>query len=313
MIRFCSSAVRLGGPFRAITILFVAGMLLATGCKTSDDAAAAATQMSATAKALSDYYAALDTIMANTDQLYILNEQLTSRPYSEENRQLMKNNRAELAKRVQLATDFSTLAAEFSALSGSTAAADVSASAVKLQTEIGTLASVKASTNEQNILKSALELFVRAVQEHKEREAAKAISEFSQGMTALFIKESEVWNSVETNHTRIAGNLAGYLVEHDATDNSGLLKAALDPFGLTLGAVSSDLKTQLIPLAKQQIVAKSAAQDDAFTKATDAMTQSLQEMSRRIEAVAQDKPMAFRMPPLTIANVEKWVAQVESY
>jgi cell division protein FtsL len=312
MIRFRSAAVRLRVPFCAITILF-AGLMLATGCKTSDDAAAAATQMSATAKALSDYYSALDTIMANTDQLYILNDRLIGKTYTEENRQLMKSNRAEMAKRAALAADFSTLAAEFSKLSGSTAAADISASAVKLQTEVDKLASVKASTNEQNILKSALQLIVKAVQEHKEREAAKAISDFSQGLTALFIKESEVWNSVETNHTRIAANLAVYLVEHDATDNSGLLKAALDPFGLTPTATTAELKAQLAPMAKQQIAAKSADRDDAFTKATDAMTKSLQEMSQRIKEVAEDKPMAFRVPPLTIDNVEKWVAKIESY
>lgn len=313
MFGFCKATAKLRVTFRAIAVLFCVNMILATGCKTSDDAAAAATQMSATAKSLSDYYAALNATLANTNQLYILNQQLTSRPYSDENRQLLKNNQAELAKRAALAADFSTLAAEFSKLSGSTAAADISASAAKLQTEIDTLASVKASTNEQSILKSALQLFVKAVQEHKEREAAKAICDFSQGLTALFIKESEVWNSVETNYTKIAANLAEYLVEHDATDNSGLLKVALDPFGLTPTAATAELKAQLAPMAKQQIVTRAAAQDDAFTKATDAMTKSLQEMGKRIEAVAENKPMAFRMPPLTIGSVEKWVAQVESY
>jgi hypothetical protein len=73
------------------------------------------------------------------------------------------------------------------------------------------------------------------------------------------------------------------------------------------------MKTQLAPMAKDQIAKRAAAEDEAFTKATDAMTQSLDEMSKRIDAVATDKPMAFRVPPLTIANVEKWVAQVETY
>jgi phage host-nuclease inhibitor protein Gam len=313
MLGFHKARAKLKGQFRAFAILFLATLFLATGCKTSDDAVAAATQMSATAKALSDYYTALNTILSNTDQLYILNQQLTSRPYTAENRQLMKNNQAELAKRAALAADFSTLAAEFAKLSGSTAAADVSASAVKLQTEVDSLASVKASTGEQNMLKSALEIFVKAIQEHKEREAARAICDIAKGLTALFIKEGEVWNSVETNYTRIAANLAVYLVDHDATDNSGLLKVALDPFGLTPSSSTSDLKALLTPLAKQQIATRTAALDDSYVKATDAMTKSLQEMTKRISAVAEDKPMAFRMPPLTVDLVEKWVAQVESY
>jgi hypothetical protein len=313
MFEFRNVVAKLRVSFRAIAILLFTGIFLATGCKTSDDAAAAATQMSATAKSLSDYYTALNTILANTDQLYILNEQLLSKPYTAENRQLLKNNEAELAKRIALAADFSTLASEFAKLTGSTAAADVSASAIKLQTEVDGLAAVKASTNEQNLLKSALQLFVKAIQEHKEREAARAISDFSQGLTALFIKEGEVWNSVETVYSQIAENLAVYLVDKEAIDNSSLLKVALDPFGLTPSAAAPELKAKLAPLAKQQITARKTALDDSYIKATDAMTKSLQEMSKRIQAVAEDKPMAFRMPPITVANVEKWASQVESY
>jgi DNA mismatch repair ATPase MutL len=313
MFRFRKSPLKLRVPFSAIAFLLLAGMFLATGCKTSEDAAAAATQMSATAKSLSDYYAALDTILTNTDKLYILNEQLLSKPYTAENRQLLKNNQAELAKRVTLAADFSTMAAEFAKLTGSTATADVSASATKLETEVESLASVKASTGEQNMLKSALELFVKAIQERKEREAARAISDFSKGLTALFIKEGEVWNSVETNYTTIAATLAVYLVDQDATDSSWLLKVALDPFGLTPATTSSNLRTQLTPLAKQQIETRTKALDESYLKATDAMTKSLQEMTQRIDAVAEDKPMAFRMPPLTVALVEKWATQIESY
>ena len=308
-----NAIARLRAPLRTFTVLWLAAAFAATGCKTSEDAASAATQMSATAKSLSDYYTALNTILANTNQIYILNEQILSKPYTAENRQLMKNNQAELAKRAALAADFSTLAAEFAKLTGSTAPADVSASAIKLETEVDSLASVKTSTGEQNALKTALQALVTAIQEHKERAAARAIDDFSQGLTALFIKEGEVWNSVDTVYAQLAANLANYLVDHDATDNTALLKAALDPFGLTPAAPSAEVKAALVPLAKQQITARQAALDDSCAKATDAMTKSLQEMSKRIHAVAEDKPMAFRMPPVTVANVEKWAAQVESY
>jgi hypothetical protein len=301
-----------GKTLRAASLL-VCGLLLTAGCKTQEDAAAAATQMLATAKSLCDYYSALNTILANKDKLYILNEQILSKPYTAASRQYLKNDEAGLAKRAALAADFSTLAGNFAKLTGSTASADVSASAVKLQSEVAALASVKASTGEQNILKSALQLFVTAVQEHKEREAAKAIDSFSQGLTALFVKESDTWNSVETVNTQMAQTLAVYLVDHDATDNSALLNVALDPFGLTPSAASPDLKAQLASLARQQIATRAEARDDAYLKATEAMTKSLQEMSRRIHLVAEDKPMAFRMPPATVTTVEKWATQVVSY
>jgi len=121
MYGFRNGPAKLRATCRAVAILILTACFLGTGCKTSDDAAAAATQMSTTAKALSDYYAALGAILADTDQIYILNGQLLSKPYTAENRQLLKNNEAELAKRSALAADFSTLAGQFAALSGSTA------------------------------------------------------------------------------------------------------------------------------------------------------------------------------------------------
>ena len=43
------------------------------------------------------------------------------------------------------------------------------------------------------------------------------------------------------------------------------------------------------------------------------MQKSLDEMARRIHLVALDKPMDFRAPPITVQNVEKWVALIVSF
>ncbi len=310
MYGFRNGPAKLRATCRAVAILILTACFLGTGCKTSDDAAAAATQMSTTAKALSDYYAALGTILADTDQIYILNGQLLSKPYTAENRQLLKNNEAELAKRSALAADFSTLAGQFAALSGSTAPADVAASAVNLETEIESLKSATPSNSDQNALTFALQQFVTAIKEHKERDAARAMDGFAKGLTALFTHEGAVWNSVEAVHTQVAANLAVYLVDHDGTDNSALLKVALHPFGLSPSTPAGDLKAALAPLAKQQIVTRTAALDDSYATATDAMAKSLQEMSDRIHAVAEDKPMPLRMAPIALSTVDKWAAQV---
>ena len=106
--------------------------------------------------------------------------------------------------------------------------------------------------------------------------------------------------------------MAGNLVDGNATDNSALLKVALDPFGLSPVTASADLNAQLAPLAKQQIATKKADMDSAYEKATDAMTKSLQEMSQRIHTVAEDKPMAYRSAPLSVSTVEAWASQIMS-
>jgi hypothetical protein len=142
-------------------------LLLTTGCKTSDDAGPAATQMATTAKSLCDYYTALKTILDNTGQLYLLNAQLYAKPYPAENRDQMKVTEAELEKRAELAADFSTLSTGFGKLTGSTAPADVAASTSKLEAEVDTLASVKASSVEQAALKTAFEALTTATRNTK--------------------------------------------------------------------------------------------------------------------------------------------------
>lgn len=297
----------------AIKGIFLCCLMLIAGCKTSQDASAAATQMSATAKSLSDYYAALSTILTDTDELHSLNEQLYSKPYSAENRKELKTTQSELDARVKLAADLSTFADDFAKLSGSTAPADVAAAGNKLETEADNLASYKASTGEQNVIKSALQLLVTAIQEHKEREAAQAMDSLACGLSSLFDKEAPAWNSVDDVYLQLAATLAGNLLNDNEVDYSPLLKPALDPFGLTPLASSAKLGAKLAPLAKQQIDARKAAQTSSYSSATDAMSKSLKEMSQRIHLVATDKPMAFRVPPITVATVEQWATQVVSY
>ncbi len=297
----------------AIAAVFLGCLVLIAGCKTSEDASASATQMSATAKSLSDFYTALSTILSDTDQIYSLNEELYSKPYSAKSRQKLKTTQAELAKRITLASDLSTLAGDFAKLTSSTAPADVAAAGNKMETEVDNLASYRASTGEQNAIKRALQLFVTAVQAHKEHEAAQAMDSLASGLSALFDKEASSWTSVDDVYVQLAATLAGNLLDQNAVDNSALLKPSLDPFGLTPSAPAPDLNTKLAPLAKQQIAARKAALVTAYSNATDAMSKSLQEMSQRIHMVATDKPMAFRVPPVTVATVEQWTTQVLSH
>jgi hypothetical protein len=297
------------GMVRIGAVVVLASCFAVSGCKTSKDAADAASQMAQTAKALCDYYTAVKTIFEETDAIYQLNHDLYSKPYPPDTQKELKDNEAEVAKRAELASDFSALAGNFSKLTGSTASADVAASASKLNTEVDTLASVKASSAEQSAIKGAMQALVTAIQEHKEREAARAMDEAVKGLRDLFDKEEDVWNAREQLYTDIASNLANSLVDANATDNLPLLKIALDPFGLAPSTVSSDINTKLVAAAKDQIERKKSDMDDAFRKATNDMSKALHTMAERIDTVANDKAMDFHSTPITVASVEQWAAQ----
>jgi hypothetical protein len=280
-----------------------------SGCKTSKDATDAASQMAQTAKALCDYYAAVKTIFEDTDAIYQLNHDLYSKPYPPGTQKELKDNEAEVAKRAELASDFSALAGNFSKLTGSTASADVAASAGKLNTEVDTLASVKASSAEQSAIKGAMQALVTAIQEHKEREAARAMDQAVKGLRDLFDKEEDVWNAREQLYTGIASNLASSLVDANGTDNLPLLKIALDPFGLAPSTVAADMNSKLAAAAKDQIERKKSDRDDAFQKASNDMSKALHTMAERIDTVANDKAMDFHSTPITVASVEQWASQ----
>ena len=297
------------GTVRLCAVVLLANCFALSGCKTSKDAADAASQMAQTAKALCDYYTAVKTIFEETDAIYQLNHDLYSKPYPPSTQKELKDNEAEVAKRAELASDFSALAGNFSKLTGSTASADVAASAGKLNTEVDALASVKASSAEQSAIKGAMQALVTAIQEHKEREAARAMDQAVKGLRDLFDKEEDVWNAREQLYTDIASNLAKSLVDANATDNLPLLKIALDPFGLAPSPVAADMNTKLAAAAKDQIERKKSDRDDAFQKATNDMSKALHTMAERIDTVANDKAMDFHSTPITVASVEQWASQ----
>jgi hypothetical protein len=290
----------------------VLSAVLLGGCKTSDDAAAAASQMQATSQQLSGYYKALQTTFQQTDELYQLNEQLYSKPYTAENQQLLKNNEAELAKRAQLATDLSSLSEGFGALSASTTPSNVASAASQVQADLDKLAPLKASSTEQGALKLAVQQLATAVQEHKEREAAKAMEGAAQSLSDLFAKEEDIWNSTEQVYSQIAANLASSLVDANVTDNSAVLDVALTPFGLVRNASVGDMNVKLAPVAKQQIATKRAAMDEAYESATSCMAKALAEMAQRIQTLATGKRVTERRAPLSLATVQQWVTQVNT-
>jgi len=283
-------------------------LFLAGGCKTSDDATAAASQLAATAKTLTNYYSALDTILGQTDQLNAVQVVLYGIPYDAPIKAEIADTRAEIQKRAAIAKGLTELAQNFAKLTGSTASTDASASAGKLETEVESLKLTKGkmSSDEQALMKAAVDLVVKAIQERKEREAAQGISKFAKALAGFFTKEAPDYESIARDYSAISSSLAKSLLQNGQTDPSGFFKVALDPYGLEPQITDPKLKNGIEMLAEQQVDLKAKALDEAHKNASDDMEKCLKQMADRIDLVANDKPMEVRTVPVTLANVEKW-------
>jgi hypothetical protein len=165
------------------------------------------------------------------------------------------------------------------------------------------------SSEEQNGMKIAIGLVVTAIQEHKEREAARGISQFATALDGFFAKEALDYESIGKDYAVISSSLAKSLLQNGQTDPSGYFKVTLDPYGLIPEVTDTKLRGKLEKLAEGQVDQKAQALQDSQKSATDDMEKSLKQMSDRIKLVADDKPMEVRIPPVTLANVEKWASE----
>jgi restriction endonuclease len=299
---------------RAIAALLVSSLFLIAGCKTGDDAKAAATQLTATAKCLADYYTALDTILAESDQLNAVEQVMYGVPYDDATKAEIADTRAEIKKRAALAKGLSDLAESFAKLTGSSATTDASASAASLAKEVNSLQPTKGklSSDEQTGMKAAVGLIVTAIEEHKEREAARGMDQLTKSLHDFFVKEEPDYRSIGDQYAVLSSSLAVSLLKNGQTDPAGFFKVALDPYGLTPQITDLKLRDGIEKLAEQQVAAKQDALKAAQKQATADMEKSLQQMSDRIDLVASEKPMELRIAPLSIANVEKWSAEFQS-
>lgn len=301
-----------------LTLLLAGVVLLAGGCKTTKDATAAAAQMATTAKALGDYYTAIDASMVETDHLLELQQAIDGLTYSDEARKQIAVGRDEIGKRAAMAKSLTEVAQSFSALASSTSASDASTAAGKLETQVESLQPLESekdtlTTGQKSALKDAVHGVMLAIQAHKEREAANNLDGVADHLAKLFAAEEPYCASREKFYLVLASSEAKRLKKKGMIDASQLLKPALDPFGLAPAAVSGELKDNLELVAEKQIESKAAELEKSHQKAAEAMQTSLDEMARRIHRVATDQPLGVQMPPLTVALVEQWATQVISY
>lgn len=311
MRNFRDVPVRSALKLRAIPILLC--LALASGCRTSSDAAAAATQLTSTAATLTSYYSTLGTLLSETDQLYQIQAAINPlAPYDTQTKNYVTDTAAEIQQRKKLASALTTLAQEFAKLSGSTAPADASTAAGNLESAVAalTIPNVSMSAGSVNIMKDAVNQIVKAIQERKEREAAAGIDKFSSALETWFQSEESLYNSIGATYANVTKSLALALIEQGQVDPSPYLNAALSPYGLSAQLTDPTMRKQVDTVLAAQVNQKSTALAAAQQTATTAMEKSLTEMASRIHLVATDKPMAFRAAPVTLADVQNWISLV---
>ena len=309
-LRFRGAAKRSRQP-ATVAAAFLLLLTFAAGCKTQDDAVAAAAQLSSTAKTLSGYYGALDRVLADTEGAYLAQYAINGAPPLE-----LGEERAQIRVRGEMAREVAELAAVFEKLTGSTAPVDAAEAAEKLNTELVSVKAFSQNDTETAALKFGVKEIVALVQQHKEVQAAKKMAPFTAALSKFFDSEMPVYDSINSTYLGTAGAVAKALVKRNQVqvDVESDYAAVLKRFDLTpaidraeLRSGSPEVKAKMSTVLEAQIENKRKVADEAAKEATAAMSEALKEMDRRVETVAKDQPMKIVLPPPTLDTVKMWI------
>lgn len=299
------------GPGRAAGALaLLLGFTLVSACKTSEDAAAAAAQLTTTAKDLCSYYAAIDTALNNTQELSELQNVLYQTPLDEQYLAQLKDARAEIQKRADAAKALEELADSFSKLTGAKAASDGETAANKLGQELVSIKALPTGPPIPEGLGAAGHEAMTLIEEHKEKQAAAAMEHILSALSDLFTKEKPAYESIYRDYVALAHSISTDMVRRKQLDTSTMLTPALEPFHLSAQVRDEALSDALRGYALQQIDSQSMELNGAQAKASDAMEQALAEMGTRLHQLATEKMLKARGAPLTLGEVEQWISSV---
>lgn len=335
--------------WKCVTLLMavtLAGSLL-NGCKTQDDAVAAASQMATTAKTMCAYYAALDHVLGETEDAYQAQYALLGTPPAD-----LSETRKEVQMREDLATQIGNLATLFQKMtgeeaeasdastakkssekssgalpaiagaagagggggssggdSGSSGSGGSSASGKKKSEEPAALSMLSSDSDQYKAVSAAIDEVVMLVREHEEAKAAKKMTQLCDSLAALFGAEKGTYDSINQAYLVTAKSVADSMVTNNQVDPSGVFVSSLQPFGLAAAISREQIKTNMQPYLLKQIDTQYVVKLKAAQEGTEAMDKALTEMDKRVKLVAGDKPMTIRIPPFSLATVESWVAE----
>src|ERR1035437_6245873 len=222
---------RLRRIVRGSTLLILFSSVFA--CKVSDDAVAASSQMTSTAAGLNSYYSVLADSVTDTIALYELDSVISGIPFSSEDRKLPEDTRAEILKRRDLANSLGKLASSMAILSDSKAPADVETAATSLGNELIQVKALPGGSSVPDAIGKAGNYLLQVIQQHKEKEAARAMDQILAAVGDLFEKEKPTYDSIARTHLLEASQVAKDLTNANGVDPTVMLTPALKPFNLT--------------------------------------------------------------------------------
>lgn len=286
-----------------------------SSCKISDDANAAAKQLTTTSTDLANYYGALSTIVSADIALNDLQTTLQGIPFPDEDRARLNVTSSELQKRADIAKSLQSVATAFSGLATSTSPTDVSNAASQLETKLTSLNVLPQPKGVPISLPATIgeagKLIVSLIQQHQEKKIAPALDKTLDGLTLLFSQEMEVYDSLNSTYLTLAASLAKHCIDQRLANGSPLLTPALQPFGLTVSSsadtafLNAAIETQIDATAKGQIV--------EHQNASKAMADAIKEMNARVHQLASGGHMPSRGTPVTLGTVEKWISTANTY
>jgi hypothetical protein len=290
----------------ALLLLFCA----LSACRVSDDAVAASGQMTDTAAALSSYYSALASSVADTIALYELDAAVSGIPFSSDERKLPEDTRTEILKRQGLAEKLASLASSMATLSNSKASGDVETTATALGNELIQVHALPGGSPVPDAIGKAGSYLLQIIQQHKEKEAARAMDQTLAAVGDLFEKDKPTYDSIARMHIFEASQVAKDLTNANGVDPTPMLAPALTPFNLTPLPPSKQLRDSLrnLALSRLNTTAEQATQKEVG--ASTAMLSALREMSSRVHLLATERPMPIRGNPFSLKIVESWAASV---
>jgi hypothetical protein len=292
---------------RLMRIAAVSSLLLGSfGCKTQDDAAAAAKQMVDTAQTLSNYYDALDRVVVATEGSRQARRMLNG--VDTDNSELEKQRHL-LHQRKELAEQIANMAAEFKELTASTASKDTATAASKFEGQLQTLGAFPANDMATKALTSSIQVLLDAMLAHEEIRAAKLIEPVTRALADFFKSEEKDYDEINAGYYESAFNTTKLLMKQHAVDTSSFFDPSLAPFDLKL-AKAPTLETTADDDMQKWLAARRDDKQAQSKKATENMADCLEEMDRRVALVTADKTFSIGDGPITLERVDSWIQTV---
>jgi hypothetical protein len=271
---------------RVTALVLVFGLLAA--CKTSDDAVAAAAQLTKTSQQLSAYYSGLDDQVQQSIRLNQIQESVMELPAKPGAQAALETTRVELGKRAALANSLGEVATAYASLAGSKAGSDIATAASGLATECGALKPLPGGPAIPDIVGKAGQLLVDAVREHNLRQSSEAISKAVDAVATLFRGEMGLYESINSDRAMVAAQVAEHLVKKEnVVDVSALLAPALKSFDLSATIPAGETPAKYRSLAIQEIKTRRDRQISDFAAASEAMANQLDAVSKQVAGVGK--------------------------